>query len=138
VTRPVKLAAPAATRLAAYGAHGLDITGPFRIDSPGTSRLRNIAWLAHRTLPCALSPAGEAPAAGSLTAPDGATLRAFGPDDAESEISGTVAASCRWPPNVSTRAPGRKRPVRTALLLFASSDLRVTGGSAGALTVRRG
>lgn len=35
-------------------------------------------------------------------------------------------------------APGRKPPVRTALLLFASSDLSVTGGSAGALTVRRG
>jgi hypothetical protein len=34
VTRPVKLAALAATRLAAYGAHDLDITGPFRIDSP--------------------------------------------------------------------------------------------------------
>ena len=38
MTRPVKPAALAATRLAEYGAHGLDITGPFRIDSPGTSR----------------------------------------------------------------------------------------------------
>jgi uncharacterized protein (TIGR03084 family) len=97
VTGPVKPATLATTRLAEHWAHGLDITGPLGIDFPDTSRLRNIAWLAHRTLPYALSLAGEAPAAVrcSLTAPDGVTTWTFGPDDAKSEISGTAAAFCR-------------------------------------------
>lgn len=97
VAGPVKPATLATTRLAEYWAHGLDITGPFGIDFPDTSRLRHIAWLAHRTLPYALSLAGEAPAAVrcSLTAPDGATTWTFGPDDAESEISGPAGAFCR-------------------------------------------
>jgi uncharacterized protein (TIGR03084 family) len=97
VAGPVKPATLATTRLAEYWAHGLDITGPFGIDFPDTGRLRHIAWLAHRTLPYALSLAGEAPAAVrcSLTAPDGATTWVFGPDDAESEISGPAGAFCR-------------------------------------------
>jgi uncharacterized protein (TIGR03084 family) len=97
VAGPVKPATLATTRLAEYWAHGLDITGPFGIDFPDTSRLRHIAWLAHRTLPYAMSLAGEAPAAVrcSLTAPDGATTWTFGPDDAESEISGPAGAFCR-------------------------------------------
>jgi uncharacterized protein (TIGR03084 family) len=94
---PVKPATLATTRLAEYWAHGLDITGPFGIDFPDTSRLRHIAWLAHRTLPYAFSLAGEAQAAVrcSLTAPDGASTWTFGPDDAESEISGPAGAFCR-------------------------------------------
>ena len=94
---PVKPATLATTRLAEYWAHGLDITGPFGIDFPDTSRLRHIAWLAHRTLPYAFSLAGEARAAVrcSLTAPDGTTTWTFGPDDAESEISGQAGAFCR-------------------------------------------
>ena len=90
VTGPVKPATLATTRLAEYWAHGLDITGPLGIDFPDTSRLRHIAWLAHRTLPYAFSLAGETPAAVrcSLTAPDGVTTWTFGPDDAESGISG--------------------------------------------------
>ena len=97
VTGPVKPATLATTRLAEHWAHGLDITEPLGIDFPDTSRLRNIAWLAHRTLPYALSRAGEPPAAVrcSLTAPDGLAMWTFGPDDAESEISGTAAAFCR-------------------------------------------
>ncbi len=97
VAGPVKPATLATTRLAEYWAHGLDITGPFGIDFPDTSRLKHIAWLAHRTLPYALSLAGEAPAAVrcSLTAPDGETTWTFGPDDAESEISGPAGAFCR-------------------------------------------
>ena len=65
--------------------------------SPTPSRLRHIAWLAHRTLPYALSRAGEAPAAVrcSLTAPDEATTWTFGPDDADSEITGSAGAFCR-------------------------------------------
>ncbi len=97
VTGPVKPATLTTTRLAEYWAHGLDITEPLGIEFPDTSRLRHIAWLAHRTLPYAFSLAGEAPAAVrcSLTAPDGVTTWAFGPDDAESEISGTAGAFCR-------------------------------------------
>jgi uncharacterized protein (TIGR03084 family) len=94
---PVKPGTLATTRLAEYWAHGLDITEPFGIDFPDTSRLWHVAWLAHRTLPYAFSLAGEPPAAVrcSLTAPDGATTWTFGPDDAESSISGTAGAFCR-------------------------------------------
>ena len=97
VIGPVKPATLATTRLAEYWAHGLDITGPLGIDFPDTDRLRNIAWLAHRTLPYAFSLAGETPAAVrcSLTAPDGVTTWTFGPDDAESEISGPAGVFCR-------------------------------------------
>jgi uncharacterized protein (TIGR03084 family) len=97
VTGPVKPATLATTRLAEYWAHGLDITGPLDVDFPDTSRLRHIAWLAHRTLPYALSLAGEppAPVRCSLTAPDEVTTWTFGPDDAESEISGPAGAFCR-------------------------------------------
>jgi uncharacterized protein (TIGR03084 family) len=97
VSGPVKPATLTTTRLAEYWAHGLDITEPLSIDFPDTSRLRHIAWLAHRTLPYALSRAGEQPAAVrcSLTAPDEVTTWTFGPDDADSEISGSAAAFCR-------------------------------------------
>ena len=97
VTGPVKPATLATTRLAEYWAHGLDIAGPLGIDLPDTSRLRHIAWLAHRTLPYAFSLAGQAPAPVrcSLTAPDGETTWAFGPADAESGISGPSGAFCR-------------------------------------------
>lgn len=97
VTGTVKPATLATTRLAEYWAHGLDITGPLGIDFPDTSRLRNIAWLAHRTLPYALSLAGEAPVAVRcvLTAPDSVLTWTFGPDDAGSEISGPAGDFCR-------------------------------------------
>jgi uncharacterized protein (TIGR03084 family) len=119
VSGPVKPATLATTRLAEYWAHGLDITGPFGIDFPDTSRLRHIAWLAHRTLPYAFSLAGEAPAVVrcSLTAPDGDATWTFGPDDAESEISGPAGAFCRV-------AAQRLDPAR--------SGLRATGPHAAA------
>ena len=127
VAGPVKPATLATTRLAEYWAHGLDITSPFRIDFPDTDRLRHIAWLAHRTLPYAFSLTGEAPADTAvrctLTAPDGETTWAFGPDGAESEISGPAGVFCR----VAVR---RLDPV--------SSGLRATGphGDAALRAVR--
>lgn len=97
VTGRMRPATLATTRLAEHWAHGLDITGPLGIDFPDTSRLRHVAWLAHRTLPYAFSLAGEEPAAVrcSLTAPDGVTAWTFGPDDAEAEISGPAGDFCR-------------------------------------------
>jgi uncharacterized protein (TIGR03084 family) len=117
VSGPAKPATLATTRLAEYWAHGLDITGPLGIDFPDTSRLRHIAWLAHRTLPYALSLAGEKPVAVrcSLTAPDGVTTWTFGPDDAESGISGPAGAFCR----VAAQRLDPGAP--------AASGLRVTG-----------
>ena len=97
VAGSMKPATLATTRLAEYWAHGLDITEPLGIDFPDTDRLRHIAWLAHRTLPYALARAGEAPAAVrcSLTAPDELTTWTFGPDEADSEITGPAGDFCR-------------------------------------------
>ncbi len=125
VAGPMKPATLATTRLAEYWAHGLDITDPLGIDFPDTDRLRHIAWLAHRTLPYALSRAGEAPAAVrcSLTAPDEVTTWTFGPDDADSEITGSAGAFCR---------------VAAQRLDPADSGLRATGphGAAALRVVR--
>ncbi len=102
VTGPVKPATLATTRLAEHWAHGLDITGPLGIEFPDTERLRHVAWLAHRTLPYALSVAGQPPVAVrcELTAPNGPapddtdTWR-FGPPDAGSTITGMAGDFCR-------------------------------------------
>ena len=93
----IKPATLATTRLAEHWAHGLDIAGPLGADFPDTGRLRHIAWLAHRTLPYALSLAGE-PTAGvrcELTAPDGEQVWRFGAADAESAITGAAGEFCR-------------------------------------------
>ena len=102
VTGPVKPATLATTRLAEHWAHGLDITGPLGIKFPDTERLRHVAWLAHRTLPYALSLAGLPPAAVhcELTGPDDASpdnssTWQFGPPDAESAITGAAGDFCR-------------------------------------------
>jgi uncharacterized protein (TIGR03084 family) len=97
VAGPMKPATLATTRLAEHWAHGLDITGPLGIEFPDTQRLRHIAWLAHRTLPYALSVAGQPLAAVrcELAAPDGADTWRFGPPDAESAITGTAGDFCR-------------------------------------------
>jgi uncharacterized protein (TIGR03084 family) len=96
VEAPLKPATLATTRLAEHWAHGLDVTGPLGIAFPDTDRLRHIAWLAHRTLPYALSVAGEPyhPVRCELRAPDGDAWR-YGPEDAESVISGPAGAFCR-------------------------------------------
>ena len=93
----IKPATLATTRLAEHWAHGLDIAGPLGADFPDTDRLKHIAWLAHRTLPYALSLAGEqaAPVRCELTAPDGSTRWRFGPPDADSAITGPAGAFCR-------------------------------------------
>jgi uncharacterized protein (TIGR03084 family) len=97
VAAPVKPATLATTRLAEHWAHGLDITGPLRIEFPDTGRLRHVAWLAHRTLPYAMTLAGEPPAQVrcELTAPDGVSVWEFGPPEAESAITGAAGDFCR-------------------------------------------
>jgi len=97
VAAPVKPTTLATTRLAEHWAHGLDITGPLGIDFPDTERLRHVAWLAHRTLPYAMTLAGEQPAEVwcELTAPDGASVWHYGKPEAESAITGPAGAFCR-------------------------------------------
>ena len=97
VAAPVKPATLATTRLAEHWAHGLDVTGPLGIEFPDTGRLRHVAWLAHRTLPYAMTRAGEQPAQVwcELTAPDGTSVWQFGPPDAESAIAGPAGDFCR-------------------------------------------
>jgi len=97
VTGPVKPATLATTRLAEHWAHGLDITGPLGLEFGDTDRLRHVAWLAHRTLPYAMTVAGEQPAEVwcELTAPDGASVWQFGRPEASSAIAGTAGDFCR-------------------------------------------
>jgi len=97
VETPMKPATLATTRLAEAWAHGLDITAPLHIDFPDTARLRNVAWLAHRTLPYALSRNGGGPydVFCELTAPDGAAVWRFGPETADSAITGPAGSFCR-------------------------------------------
>jgi uncharacterized protein (TIGR03084 family) len=97
VTGPVKPGTLATTRLAEHWAHGLDVTGPLGIDFPDTGRLRHVAWLAHRTLPYAMTLAGEqqAEVRCELTAPDGASVWRFGRPEAESAIAGAAGEFCR-------------------------------------------
>ena len=87
----------ATTRLAEHWAHGLDITGPLGIPFPDTDRLRHVAWLAHRSLPYAfaLAGAGAQDIACDLIAPDGTAHWRYGPEAADSVISGPVGAFCR-------------------------------------------
>jgi uncharacterized protein (TIGR03084 family) len=114
VAAPVKPATLATTRLAEHWAHGLDITGPFGVEFPDTERLRHVAWLAHRTLPYAMTLTGEpsAPVRCELTAPDGEAVWEFGQAEAESGIAGPAGDFCR---------------VAARRLAPASSRLRATG-----------
>jgi uncharacterized protein (TIGR03084 family) len=97
VAAPVKPTTLATTRLAEHWAHGLDITAPLGLEFPDTGRLRHVAWLAHRTLPYAMTLAGEPPAAVrcELIAPDGASVWEFGPPEAGSAITGAAGEFCR-------------------------------------------
>lgn len=96
VEAPLKPATLATTRLAEHWAHGLDVTGPLGIAFEDTDRLRHIAWLAHRTLPYALSVAGlpHHLIRCELTAPVGDVWR-YGPAGADSVITGPAGAFCR-------------------------------------------
>jgi len=120
---PLKPATLATTRLAEHWAHALDIAGPLGVPYPDTGRLRNVAWLAHRTLPYAFAVAREempGPVFCDLTGPDG-TPWPLGPADAESVISGPASAFCR----VAARrlAPGDSGLTTTGP--FADEALRV-------------
>ena len=97
VAAPLKPATLATTRLAELWAHGLDITGPFGIAFPDTTRLRHVAWLAYRTLPYAFVLVGEQPHSVfcELTAPDGTDTWRYGPPGADSAITGPAGAFCR-------------------------------------------
>ena len=119
---PVKPGTLATTRLTEHWAHGLDITGPLGIGFPDTERLRHVAWLAHRTLPYAMSLAGERAGAVrcELIAPGGSEVWGYGPADAPSSIGGPAGAFCR----VAVR---RLDPAKSALK---------AGGPRGATALR--
>src|SRR4051794_7716986 len=93
----LKPATLATTRLAEHWAHGLDIAGGLDVPFPDTDRLRNIAWLGHRTLPYGFTLAGQEPQEVfcELTAPDGGAVWTFGPPSAPSAIRGDAGAFCR-------------------------------------------
>jgi uncharacterized protein (TIGR03084 family) len=87
----------ATTRIAEHWAHAQDIADPLGLGYPDTSRLRHIAWLAHRTLPYAFTVNGMAepgPIRAELTGPDG-DLWTFGEPDAPSRITGPAGEFCR-------------------------------------------
>jgi uncharacterized protein (TIGR03084 family) len=120
---PLKPSVLATTRLAEHWAHGLDISTPLELPFPDTDRLRHIAWLGHRTLPYAFGVEGLEPhdVRCELTAPDGETVWRYGPDDADSTITGTAGEFCR----VGAR---RLRPENTTLVAtgpHAAEALRV-------------
>ena len=94
---PLRPQVLATTRLAEHWAHGLDITAPLDLPFPDTDRLRHIAWLGHRTLPYAFGVEGLEPhdVFCELTAPDGATIWRYGPQDAVSRITGPAGDFCR-------------------------------------------
>ncbi|MFD0900913.1 maleylpyruvate isomerase family mycothiol-dependent enzyme [Actinomadura sediminis] len=96
VAAPLSPRTLATTRIAEHWAHALDITDPLGAAYPDTSRLRHIAWLAHRSLPYALSAAGvqAGPVRCELTGPDGERWE-YGDPEAESVIRGPAAEFCR-------------------------------------------
>jgi uncharacterized protein (TIGR03084 family) len=95
-TIPLSPTTLATTRLAEHWAHALDIAGPLGIAYPDTSRLRNVAWLAMRTLPYAFAAAGQSggPVRSVLTGPDGDEWE-LGPAGAASVITGPAGVFCR-------------------------------------------
>jgi uncharacterized protein (TIGR03084 family) len=97
IEAPLKPATLATTRLAEHWAHALDITAPLGLELPDTDRLRQIAWLAHRSLVYAFAIGGQEaqPVHCELTAPDGVEVWRFGPADAQSRIAGPAGAFCR-------------------------------------------
>jgi len=94
---PLRPQVLATTRLAEHWAHGLDVTAPLDLPFADTDRLRHIAWLGHRTLPYAFGVEGLEfhDVFCELTAPDGATIWRYGPEDAGSTITGTAGEFCR-------------------------------------------
>jgi uncharacterized protein (TIGR03084 family) len=96
VAAPLKPATLATTRLAEHWAHGLDITEPLGIDFPDTDRLRHVAWLGYGSLPYAFGLQGlePHPVFCELAGPDGSVWH-YGPEDADSTISGSAGAFCR-------------------------------------------
>ncbi len=97
IDTPLKPPTLATTRLAEHWAHALDITEPLGLELPDTGRLRQIAWLAHRSLAYAFALSGQEsqPVYCELIAPDGVETWQFGPADAESQIMGAAGAFCR-------------------------------------------
>ncbi|HEX3614213.1 MAG TPA: maleylpyruvate isomerase family mycothiol-dependent enzyme [Sporichthyaceae bacterium] len=121
---PLRPAVLATTRIAEHWAHGLDVAEPLGRPFPDTTRLRHIAWLAHRTLPYGLA-LRDLPAVAvrcELAAPDG-TIWEFGPPGAPVRVSGSAGQFCR---------------VAAQRLTPQAADLRTAGpGAEGVLSALR-
>jgi len=87
----------ASARLMEHWAHGLDIRAAVGVEPNVTVRLRTVAWLIIRAFPYAFRVAKREQPAGTLRvdlAFDGDTWT-FGPDDADSRITGDAGEFCR-------------------------------------------
>jgi len=87
----------ASARLMEHWAHGLDIRAAVGVEPNVTVRLRTVAWLIVRAFPYAFRVAKREQPAGTLRvdlAFDGDTWT-FGPDDADSRITGDAGEFCR-------------------------------------------
>lgn len=112
VAAPLRPRTLATTRLAEHWAHALDVAAPLGAVLEDTSRLRHVAWLAHRTIPYARSllGRGEVAVRCELDAPGGDRW-AFSPEDAAVVLRGPAGDFCR----VAARrmAPAQARIVAT-------------------------
>ena len=138
VAGPVKPATLATTRLAEHWAHGLDITGPLGITFPDTERLRHVAWLAHRTLPYALSLAGQPPVAVrcELTPPDGAGADGAGAGRLEHVAVRAAGRRVRDHRDGRRLLPGRRAAARPGAVRAAGQRTARRHRPAGAANVR--
>ncbi|MDQ3941088.1 MAG: maleylpyruvate isomerase family mycothiol-dependent enzyme [Actinomycetota bacterium] len=94
---PLKPRTLATTRLAEHWIHTLDIADPLRIEQPDGDHLRDIAWLAYRSLGYAFERAGRgAPPTVrlELDSPAGESW-VFGPENADCLIRGPAGQFCR-------------------------------------------
>ena len=97
ISAPLRPRTLATTRLSEHWIHTMDIAEPLGIPNPDTDELKDIAWLAVKTIPYAYARAGRADpptVRAELTSPSGESWF-FGTEDAECVITGPAGEFCR-------------------------------------------
>ena len=97
IAAPLRPRTLATTRLSEHWIHTMDIAEPLGIPNPDTDVLKDIAWLAVKTVPYAFGRAGrdDPPTVrAELTSPSGEPW-VFGPEEAECVITGPAGQFCR-------------------------------------------